>query len=543
MAKWNGKVVDTMLAHHLRWPDLPHDLEFIGSMFCSKPAWKHEKASLELYNARDVDVTMQAYLQLKPLLQQANLQDIHDYISVPMGKICGLMHKTGFKVDPAHIGEVREKIAKQMAESSQLLPEHLRTRTATVTKTVKVPEGYIDEKGKKRKTKKVEVEEVVHPWRQASAVEKWLYHDLGLPIQRDIKTNNVTTGKVALEKLSRDLQKQAAATKDEAKAKQLAAQAKAVNALRTLRKLNSLNTLFCKEEMLDVKRMHPHFNVHGTASGRLSSSEPNLQNVPEAARFIYVPSTPGWKIIDVDYSQIENRLTAHFAGDTERLQRFVDDPGFSEHKYLASIFLKVPYDEVEKSSDPEGPYIRAKKIVHGTNYGEGALKISRLNNLPFKDVKDLQTLWKQAIHKTIQWQETCAGLAKKQGYLANPFGRKRWFWTSSSYTESLSFLPQSTGADILFRAMLALMYERIGWPLDKVLRVVDIVEPLPQPATLLISVHDSLVFEAPAELVPEVVRVLRRVLQQPWKELGGFTIPVSVKVGCSWGECEAYDLS
>jgi DNA polymerase I-like protein with 3'-5' exonuclease and polymerase domains len=89
--------------------------------------------------------------------------------------------------------------------------------------------------------------------------------------------------------------------------------------------------------------------------------------------------------------------------------------------------------------------------------------------------------------------------------------------------------------------MLALMYERIGWPLEKVLRVVDVVKPLPQPAQLLIQVHDSLIVECPEELVPEVVRVLRKVMTQPWKELGGFTIPIGVKVGNSWGEAETYD--
>jgi DNA polymerase I-like protein with 3'-5' exonuclease and polymerase domains len=197
---------------------------------------------------------------------------------------------------------------------------------------------------------------------------------------------------------------------------------------------------------------------------------------------------------------------------------------------------------VEKSSDPDSPYIKAKKIVHGTNYGEGSKKIALLNDLDLKEVKELHTKWKDAIRATIFWQNLCAERAKREGLLTTPFGRKRWFYTSSYYTESLSFLPQSTAADVIFRAMIALMYERIGWPLEDVLRLADIAIPLPQPARLLLQVHDSLIFEYPPQIETELIRTVKTVMEQPWRQLGGFNIPIGIKVGNSWGECEEYAL-
>lgn len=512
---------DTMLMQHLRFPDLPHDLEFVGSMFSNKPAWKSDKKDFELYCARDVDVTIQAFNQLKPMLKQYGLDTLYHEVQVPLAKICRLMQTTGFKINPNQIHTVREKLLAEMKVEEANLPEHLRSHMVKVNKRKPAPAGTLSAKtGKPLKFIMEEVEELETPWRSPDVIEKYLYTELALPIQLDLKSDRVTTGKMALDKLYRK-------TKN-----------RSILALRKLRQMNSLVTLFCKETMTKIDRMHPHFNVHGTASGRLSSSDPNLQNVPETARYIYVPSHAGWKIIDVDYSQIENRLTAFFADDQERMGRFITDPKFSEHKFAASLFLNIPYDEVEKDNDKDAPYGKAKRIVHGTNYGMGAKKISLMYDMDFKDTKILQEKWKNAIWKTIQWQNRCADEAKKNGYLTTPFGRKRWFYTTSYYTESLSFLPQSTAADVIFRSMLALMHERIGWSRERVSSLVQHVEPLPRPVNLLLSVHDSLVFEAPEEMLEETIALIKRVMEQPFKELGGLSIPVGVKVGDSWGQCE-----
>lgn len=524
------QIWDTMLMQHLCFPSFPHDLEFIGSQFSSKPAWKHlHKQNEPLYCCRDVDVTYQSYKQLRPMLKSNQLEHLYTDVQVPLAKICKLMHTTGFKVDTTHIGAVREDLLAKMAKAETLIPEQLRTYQHPIKKRQLAPPGTLSEKtGKPIKYLLIDAEETITPWRSPTQKQAYLYGTtepwmLGLPEQTDPKSGNVTTGKNALDKLYRK-------TKNPA-----------LLALKSLNKWDELVTTFCKETMTKIDRMYPHFNVHGTASGRLSSSDPNLQNIPEVARYIYVPTHPGWKLCEVDYSQIENRLTAYFAHDVERLARFQRDPKFSEHRYAASIFLGVPYDEVIKDSDPEGPYIKAKKIVHGTNYGEGSKKISMLNDLDFKETKELHDKWKNAIRPTIEWQNSCAEQAKREGYLMTPFGRRRWFYTSSYYTESLSFLPQSTAADIIFRVMIALMYERIDWPIEKVQQIVQVIDSLPQPARLLLQVHDSLLVEYPPEIEEQVILTLRRVMEQPWAQLGGMHIPIGIKTSDkSWGECEEY---
>lgn len=513
-------VYDTMLLQHLLFPDFPHDLEFVGSQFVAKPAWKDDKEVLETYCCRDTDVTFQCWQALLPMVKKQNLLMLYERVQVPLAQICLLMHETGVKTDPNQIKFVREKLLAQSADEELLLPEFLRSGTRSVNRRVKAEPGTLGKSGKPVKFTLVPATESVVPWRSPAAKARYLYSKedgcLGVDAILDVKSGNITTGKVALEKIY-------AKTKN-----------RAVRAIRILNQIDETLSTFAKEGMVKIKRMYPHFNVHGTASGRLSSSDPNLQNIPEPARVIYVPSYAGWKIVDVDYSQIENRLTGYFAGDTERLERFKRDPQFSEHKYAASLFLGIPYDDVVKDNDKDAPYGKAKKIVHGTNYGMGAKKISNLYDMELKDVKALQDTWKRAIQPTILWQMKCGQEAKDKGVLVTPFGRKRWFWTSSYYTESLSFLPQSTAADVVFRAMIGLMYDRIGLPLYKAQRVAPISVPLPEPARLLLQVHDSLVFECPSELVETLVAVVTKVMTQPWAELGGMSIPIGVKVGDNW---------
>lgn len=298
------------------------------------------------------------------------------------------------------------------------------------------------------------------------------------------------------------------------------------------------------QELVSLKTSTRTFIAEGLLShnsgGRLSSSGPNMQNQPPAARFIYVPSNPEWCLIEADFSQGENRLTAWYANDQERLQR-LSTPGFSEHKLNAEIFFGVPYAEVVKDNSPDAPYGRAKKLTHGINYGEGPRKIAMNLDLPEKDVRDWLFKWKQANRPTVEWMEKVSKEAEHTGVLTNVFGRKRWFWTQRLYGESLSFLPQSTLADICFRAMIGLMYERINWPIELALKASPILAPLPLPAKLLLQVHDSLVIEAPKELVPEVIKCLKAVMEQPWAQLGGFNVPAEVKAGkpnASWGELE-----
>ncbi len=512
-------VWDTMLMQHLLQPDLPHSLGFLGSVFVAKPAWKHEShEDLELYCCRDVDVTYQCYQQLRPLLRSERLLQLYQNVSVPLAGICYDMHRRGISIDPSRIGKVRDRILIEMGELENALPQSLRRFSKPVRKRTLAPDGTLSQKtGKPLKYVMVEAEEEEIPWRSQDAVTQYLYGELDLPQQLHVKTAEPTVDKGALVKLARLVERRV-----ESEANTTAI--KAIKAIQRLRALSTLETSFCKEELLVTETLHPSFNVHGTSSGRLSSSDPNVQNIPESARFIYVPSTPQSRFLAVDYSSIENRLTAFFAQDTERLNRWSLDPSFNEHKWVASQFFNLAYEDVVKDNSKDAPYGIAKRIGHGSNYGMGPKKISMLFDMDFKTVRDLCAKWRVVNAKTVAWQEETAAKAKKDGVLTTPFGRKRWFYTDSSFTESLSFLPQSTAADVIFRAMTALAPE------------------LPHGSRIVLQVHDSLLVEMLGVQTDEVLDLVLRTMTAPIPELPGLSLPVEYKLGDpgeSWGETES----
>jgi uracil-DNA glycosylase family 4 len=527
------QVWDVMLMQHLLQPDMPHKLAFIGSVFTNKPAWKHKAdEDLELYCARDVDATYQAFLQLLPILKYQNLLDLYKYVQVPLSLIAYEMEQGGIKVNGKRLIDARERLLGLLAKEIEFLPDRLKPRKVTVNKRRPAHKGEVSPKtGKPVRFILEPHEEEELPYNSSSQVSVWLYGklltgSLELDPVLGVDSEEPTVDKRALEMLERRLRREG----NLQGARQIAA-------LRNIRKYSKLLGTYMKEAVAEEGIQHPHFNVHGTSSGRFSSSNPNLQNIPGVARIMYEPSHPGWVFVEADYAQIENRLTAYFAKDRARLARF-DQPGFSEHKYAASLFFHIPYEEVEKDNDKDAPYGKSKRIVHGVNYAMGKRKIALMYDLVEKEVGELLTVWKRAIQPTIQWQQVVAANAKANGFLATPFHRKRWFYTQTLYTESISFLPQSTAADVIFRAMIALYYDRIGWPVENVLKVARKLYPLPRPARLVLQVHDSLLIESPPELVDEVVHALRVVMEQPWPELGNMILPIEIKTGSDWGSME-----
>jgi DNA polymerase I-like protein with 3'-5' exonuclease and polymerase domains/uracil-DNA glycosylase len=518
------EVLDTILMQHLLQPDLPHGLDFLGSFFTGKPAWKHLSGEdEELYCCRDVDVTFQCAQQLEPLLRYERLWDLYQNVSLPLARICHLMSETGFRVDPSRLKKVRTELEAKSLELEGLLPQELRTQQVPIRKRVVAPIGTVSVKtGKPLKYIMTDATEELTPWKSTQVLQKYFYEEKKLPVQTHAKTGQPSVDKSCLPKLIRRADPETQ---------------RAIRAIGQLRQIASLTGTFVKDEWNGIERIHSRFNPFGTASGRLSSSDINLQNIPISARYIYVPSYTDWVIISSDFSSLENRLTALLANDAERLERLAQK-GFSEHKHNASTLFDIPYDEVVKDSAGDSPYTKAKKVTHGLNYGEGPLKIAKINDLPFAEVKALVEKWKAANPKTIAWQASTAAQAKKDGFLVTPFGRKRWFYSSSAHTESLSFLPQSSAADILIRCMIALMYERVGWPESRVQQLVQIYHPLPRPARLLATVHDSFVLECPLDMVDEVKAILERVLTQPWPQFGGYSFPIETGTGASWGEAK-----
>lgn len=513
-------VWDIMLMHHLRFPSFPHDLEFIGKQFTNKGAWKADKLSFETYCARDTDVTFRCFEPLHYLLEQANLLDIYKYISWPMGRICKSMTDAGVYVSGSHLQTIREEFLAKIVKEEHKLPPELRTVLVEKRKRIKAPEGTVNAKGKAVKYLYETYKEPVSPWRSSPIKIKFLYETLGLPEQRHIKTKQVTVDKGALDKLYHRYK------------------LPELEALKNLNKYATLLSGFAKEDLQRQEVLHPSFNVHGTQTGRLSSSGPNFQNQPSSVRFMFVSRYSGGKILSIDYSGIENRLTAHLAQDRKRAE-WLKDQDFSEHKFLASIMTDTPYEDIIKSKEKDSPYAIGKIVVHGSDRMMGAKKISEQFDLDFNEVKRWQALWKAQIADTVRWQQRISNDAQRVGWTQNRFGRRLWLWESNAATRAVSFHPQSNAFEVIARAMIGLMYEKIDWPLDWAKKVTPKCIPLPDDAILFVQVHDELVVDTPNEdVLNKTTNIMTEVMTQPWPELDMLSLPIGKGSGNSWGECE-----
>jgi DNA polymerase-1 len=505
------QIWDIMLMFHLMHPDSPNkDLETISSLYTQKPAWKHlNHQDMSLYCARDVDVTFQAFVQLKQLLRRFNLEDLYMYTQVPLAMICHQMTQVGIRTDGRRLKYAADKLEEELAGLIKELPKDLQPHKILVGKRFDAPEGTLGKSGKPVKFITKQVEEDVIPINSPKIIEKYLYETLQLPKQVHPKTKKVTTDKNALDRLFRKTKNPVLKT------------------LTRLRQIEELKSTFLNQEVVGLGKVHSNFLVHGTNSGRLSSSGPNLQNLNSAAKYIYVPSHEGWCFVEADFSSLENRLTAWYANDWERLRKLAI-PGYNEHKEATSRIFGIPVADITKEM-PE--YRLGKAANHAANYGLGPRKFAMTYDITEKEARDILLKWRQANPLTVKWQENTSKEAARDGVLTTNFGRKRWFWSTRTYTESLSFLPQSSGADISFRCMIALYYERIGWTVEKASKVAEVLAPLPLPARMVAQVHDSLLIECPLALREEVIEAMKKVMTQPWKALGGFSIPVEFKVG------------
>ena len=517
----SAQVFDIMLMHHLLHPDEPHDLGHIASVYTQMVAWKHTASqNLALYNAMDVDATGQIYSQLAPLLRRFNLMNLYQKVQVPLALICKQMHDTGVKVDPNRIHTAREKLLVELTELENHLPKELQPYDRTIKIRKHAPAGTIGKSGKPIKYIHVPATERVVPWQSPKQCEKWLYETAKFPVQIHPKTKKVTSAKSALDRL---YQKHNMPELD---------------ALRKIRSIEELLSSFFKEDT-DIKqpvtRVHSNFLVHSTNSGRLSSSGPNMQNQPPRARHIYVPSFADWCLVESDWQSLENRLSAWYAGDEDRLLR-MSDPNFNEHRWLASKMYNIPEKEITKEM---WQYKNGKITNHSADGAIGPRKLALTHGLREKDARELILKWREINWKSALWQERIGNDAVKKGVLTNAFGRQRRFWGQNGYTEGVRFPAQSTGADICFRAMIGLCYKSIDWPEELAAEVCPVLAPLPVPARLILQVHDSLLIECPLALREEVCDCVRKVMQQPWPELAGFSIPIDIKVGEaneSWGE-------
>ncbi len=266
-------------------------------------------------------------------------------------------------------------------------------------------------------------------------------------------------------------------------------------------------------------RIHTSFNQIGAATGRLSSSEPNLQNIPvrsprgEEIRKGFVPE-PAWKFVVADYSQIELRLMAHLSGDPAFVEAF--RKGEDIHRQTASLIFGVALGAVTSEMRA-----RAKTINFGTIYGQGAFALSKQLAIPQEEAKAFIAEYFQRFAGVRKFLDRQVELAREKGYVETLFGRRRYIpeirdknFNVRAFGErqSQNAPLQGSAADLIKIAMARLHRALINQRFK---------------ARLLLQVHDELLLEAPVTEVDAVAALLREHMEGA----ATLTVPLVVDVG------------
>ena len=286
----------------------------------------------------------------------------------------------------------------------------------------------------------------------------------------------------------------------------------------------------------DSHRVHTTFNQTVTATGRLSSSDPNLQNIPirtelgrEIRKAFIAP--PGRELVVADYSQIELRILAHLSEDPALCAAFRE--GQDIHTRTASEVWGIPLNEVTKTQRSA-----AKAINFGVAYGIGANALSESAGISREEARAFIEKYFLTFTKVGEYLENTKALAYSQGYIETMFGRRRYlpelksqipYLRAAGERMAVNAPIQGANADAIKLAMIELHhFVAVRWGLETDADV-----------KMLLQVHDELVFEVKAGLGNEIAKLLKEKMEGTIE----LRVPVrvDVRVGKSWGELEKFE--
>jgi DNA polymerase-1 len=286
-----------------------------------------------------------------------------------------------------------------------------------------------------------------------------------------------------------------------------------------------LPTLVCPA----TGKIHCSFNQTATSTGRLSSSRPNLQNIPvrtEVGRRIrtaFIPAEESWRLLVSDYSQIELRVLAHMSGDGRMLDAFARDEDI--HRETASVIFGVTPDEVTSEMR------RMAKVVNfGILYGMGYYGLSSRMGISMEDATKYIDSYFDMHEGVRAYRQKCIDDAATLGYAETLFGRRRFIPELASGNRQTRELGerlavntplQGTAADIIKKAMID---------------VSSAIKQSDMRARMTLQIHDELMFEAP----PEELEALKGLVSGSMMGAAALKVPLKVDIGIfdNWGEAK-----
>jgi uracil-DNA glycosylase family 4 len=290
-------------------------------------------------------------------------------------------------------------------------------------------------------------------------------------------------------------------------------------------------------------RMHTTFNLQATETGRLSSTGPNLQNLPVPEKDDPLPARdivgagPGRVIMEADYSQVELRLLAHFSNDPGLID--VYKTGRDLHTELSiAIWGDRTYDSDGKQISGYTNYqrVRAKAVNFGIAYGRGAGSIAAEHDIPIEEAQEMRQAWFKRFANAAKWLDELHRSPLTGRTVVTPFGRRRRFGVVSrdNYVElknqSANFPMQSTASDLNMYSGMRIQekWDRLG---------ID--------AHVVCLVHDAIVVECPEETANERAAELRAMMEDTPRRVLATEIefPVDVHIGRAWGSLKLEEMT
>lgn len=489
-----GMLYDTMIIHYLLDPEARHGMDFLSKSFLNyepvpietligKGAKQTSMADADPalvaeYAAEDADVTLQLYEKLWPLLEQTQQTGLYCRIEAPLISVLARMEFTGVFVDRDILGE-----------SGTVLTAEAAVLEAEIREMTGAPELNVN---------------------SAKQLGDVLFEGMRIdPKPKKTKTGQYRTDEEYLQSLSENhpvIEK--------------------ILEYRGLKKL--LSTYIEALPQLinpDTGRIHTSFNQAVTATGRLSSTNPNLQNIPirdAVGREIRKAFTaPDYEhvVVSADYSQVELRIMAHLSGDKALRQAFLD--GEDVHTATAAKIFGVSLDEVTREQRR-----RAKTANFGIIYGISAFGLATRLRIPRSEAKELIDGYFTHYPGVKEYMERVVAEARERGYVETIFGRRRYLRdirSNNSMTRSLAERNainapiQGSAADIMKIAMIEV---------DRLLRERG------SGARIVLQVHDELVLEVPQGEVTAVTALVTEAMAGAAE----LSVPLLVEAdaGTSW---------
>ena len=452
-----GKMFDTMLAHYLLEPEQRHNMDYLAEVYLNYITipiedligmGKQQKTMREVpinlvkeYAAEDADITLQLYEKLLPLLKENGVEKLFYEIEMPLVPVLSRMEANGVRIDTQNLQQISEEfggeIQKIEEEIYALAGTPFNIASPKQLGEILFEKLKIDEKAKKTKTGQYATGEEV--------LQKLLHkHPI---IQKILDYRSFTKLKSTY--------------------------------------LDALPALVNPKDGL----IHTSYNQAVTATGRLSSNNPNLQNIPvrtaqgREIRRAFVPRSEAYTLLAADYSQIELRIIAHLSQDPAMVADF--NLGHDIHAATAAKVFHVPMNEVTKEQRS-----RAKAVNFGIIYGMSAFGLAERMELSRSEAADIIKKYFEEYAGIKEYMNRSIALARERGYAETILGRRRYLRDINGANSvvrgfaernAINAPIQGSSADMIKIAMIGIHEE---------------MQRLKMQSKMMLQVHDELVFDA-----------------------------------------------